>query len=97
MKRLLGIIKDSYKWLVETATSLAVNLIGLIKGLRKWSIMMIIIIIGVHFLTTGLLTGVEFVALIKGVAIAFMSSNAVEHVKDVFTKKDGKKEDMSED
>lgn len=96
MGKLLGIIKDSYKWLVSTLTSLAVNTISLIKGLRKWSIMMIIIVIGVYFLTKGLLTGVEFVALIKGVAIAFMSSNAVEHIKDVFTGK-GKKEDMSED
>lgn len=57
---------------------------------------MIIIIVGVVFLVNGMLTGVEFVALIKGVAIAFMSSNAIEHVKEVFTKSD-KKEDMSED
>jgi len=69
------------------------KLLGIIKGLRKWSIMMVIIAIGVVFLVNGMLTGVEFVALIKGVAIAFMSSNAVEHVKDVFAKK----EDMSED
>lgn len=70
------------------------KLVGIIKGLRKWTIMMIIIIIGVIFLVNGTLTGVEFVSLIKGIAIAFMSSNAVEHVKDMFTKK---KEDMSED
>lgn len=70
--------------------------LSIIKGLRKWSIMMIIIIVGVVFLVNGMLTGVEFVALIKGVAIAFMSSNAIEHVKEVFTKSD-KKEDMSED
>lgn len=70
------------------------KLIGTIKGLRKWSIMMIIITVGVIFLTKGLITGVEFVNLIKGVAIAFMSSNAIEHVKDAFSKK---KEDMSED
>lgn len=70
------------------------KLIGIIKGLRKWSIMIIIITIGVIFLVNGTLSGLEFVALIKGVAIAFMSSNAVEHIKDAFTKK---KEDMSED
>ena len=70
------------------------KLINIIKGLRKWSIMIIIIIVGIIFLTNGLLSGLEFVALIKGVAIAFMSSNAVEHVKDAFIKK---KEDMSED
>lgn len=71
------------------------NLFKFIKGFRKWSIMMIIIIIGVIFLMSGLLNGVEFVALIKGVAIAFMSSNAVEHVKDLFASE--KKEDMSKD
>lgn len=56
--------------------------------------MMVIIVIGVIFLVNGMLTGVEFVALIKGVAVAFMASNSVEHVKDVFNRK---KEDMSED
>lgn len=70
------------------------KLIGRIKGLRKWSIMILIITIGVFFLVKGTLTGVEFVALIKGVAIAFMSSNAVENIKEAFVKK---KEDMSED
>jgi len=68
--------------------------ISIIKGLRKWSIMMIIIVVGIVFLVNGLLSGIEFVALIKGVAIAFMSSNAIEHVKEALTKK---KEDMSED
>lgn len=70
------------------------KLISTIKGLRKWSVMMIILIIGVIFLVNGTLSGLEFVALIKGVAIAFMSSNAVEHIKNVFTKS---KEDMSQD
>ena len=71
------------------------KLINTIRGLRKWSVMMIILVVGIVFLSMGTLTGVEFVALIKGVAIAFMSSNAVEHIKEVFTKP--KKEDMSED
>lgn len=70
------------------------KLIGTIKGLRKWSIMMVIITVGVIFLVNGLISGIEFVALIKGTAVAFMTSNAVEHVKDAFIKK---KEDMSED
>jgi len=73
------------------------KLLSLIKGLRKWSIMMIIITVGIVFLVNGMLSGLEFVALIKGVAIAFMSSNAIEHVKDAFSKKEEPKEDMSED
>jgi ABC-type bacteriocin/lantibiotic exporter with double-glycine peptidase domain len=56
--------------------------------------MMIIIIIGVLFLSSGLLTGVEFVALVKGVGVAFMASNAVERTIEGVVKK---KEDMSED
>ena len=71
------------------------KLISTIKGLRKWTIMVLIIIVGIVFLVKGMISGLEFVALIKGVAIAFMSSNAIEHVKDAFTKP--KKEDMSED
>lgn len=73
------------------------KLTSFISGLRKWSIMFLILVIGIFFRIAELLTGAEFVVLIKGVAIAFMSSNALEHVKDMFTKKPNKKEDMSED
>lgn len=69
------------------------KILHVIRGLRKWSIMLLIVIVGVIFRTNDLLNGLEFVSLIKGVAIAFMSSNAVEHVKDMIT---GKK-DMSND
>ena len=65
-----------------------------IKGLRKWSIMMIVIIVGIIFRVTALISGLEFVGLIKGVAVAFMASNAIEHVREALVKK---KEDMSED
>lgn len=64
-----------------------------IKGLRKWSIMFLLVVTGIIFRVTDLLTGVEFVTLLKGTAIAFFSSNAVEHIKTVFKKK----KDMSED
>jgi hypothetical protein len=70
------------------------KILRIIRGLRKWSIMLLIIIVGIIFRVNDLLNGVEFVALIKGVAIAFMSSNAIEHAKDMIIKK---KEDMSED
>lgn len=71
------------------------KLIGTIKGLRKWSIMFLLVVVSIIFRMSGLLTGLEFVALLKGTAIAFFSSNAIEHVKSAFVKK--KKEDMSED
>ena len=70
------------------------KLTSFVKGMRKWSIMLLILVVGIIFRITELLTGVEFVALIKGVGVAFMASNAVEHAKDMII---GKKEDMSED
>jgi hypothetical protein len=53
-----------------------------------------LVVVGIVFRINGLLTGIEFVALLKGTAVAFFASNAVEHVKSVIKKK---KEDMSED
>ena len=75
--------------------SLFKKILSTIQGLRKWSIMFLLVVIGVTFRITDLLTGVEFVALLKGTAIAFFSSNAVEHIKSAVVAK--KKEDMSED
>lgn len=74
--------------------SLLNKVVSAIKGLRKWSIMFLLLLVAIVFRITDLLTGVEFVSLLKGTAIAFFSSNAVEHVKAAVTKK---KEDMSED
>lgn len=74
--------------------SLLKKIISTIQGLRKWSIMFLLVAIGVTFRVTDLLSGVEFVALLKGTAIAFFSSNAVEHIKSAVV---AKKEDMSED
>ena len=65
-----------------------------IRGLRKWSIMMIIIGIGILFRVYGLLNGVEFVSLIKGIGVAFMASNAIEHARYFIS---SKKHDEGED
>lgn len=73
------------------------KLTSFISGLRKWTVMVLILVVGIVFRITELLTGAEFVVLIKGVAIAFMSSNAVEHAKQIFAKTSDKKEDMSKD
>ena len=70
------------------------KVINTIKGLRKWSIMFLLVVVAITFRITELLTGVEFVALLKGTAIAFFSSNAVEHIKSAIV---AKKEDMSDD
>jgi hypothetical protein len=73
------------------------KVLRIITGLRKWTIMLLIVIVAIVFRVEDLINGLEFVSLIKGVAIAFMSSNAIEHAKDIILNKSSKKEDMSED
>lgn len=60
--------------------SLFTDFIQFINGFRKWSIMMILIIIGVSFRITGYLTGTEMVDLLRFTGVAFMSANSVEHI-----------------
>ena len=74
--------------------SLLKKIVSTIQGLRKWSIMFLLVVVAIVFRVTDLLTGIEFVSLLKGTAIAFFGSNAVEHVKSAIK---AKKEDMSED
>ena len=59
-----------------------------IQGLRKWSIMILLVTIAVVFRIKNLLSGVEMVDLLKATTIAFFSSNAIEHVKRLLTKKE---------
>lgn len=63
-----------------------------IRGLRKWSIMMIIILIGIYFRIEDYINGVEFVSLLKGIGVAFMASNAIEHARSFFSKEDKSKD-----
>jgi hypothetical protein len=64
-----------------------------IRGLRKWSIMVVIILIGIVFRVMGYVNGVEFVSLLKGIGVAFMASNAIEHARYFFKKEDKEGED----
>jgi len=68
------------------------KVVNTIKGLRKWSIMLLIIIVGVIFRIYNLVNGTEFVTLIVNSSIAFFGANIVEHIP-VFKKT----EDMSDD
>jgi hypothetical protein len=63
-----------------------------IRGLRKWSIMVIIIIIGIVFRVLDYVNGVEFVSLLKGIGVAFMASNAIEHAHYFLSGKSKKEE-----
>jgi len=59
-----------------------------IQGLRKWSIMIFLVLIAIVFRINNLLSGVEMVDLLKATTIAFFSSNAIEHMKRLLTKKE---------
>lgn len=58
----------------------AKNILSFLNGFRKFTVMCILIIIGVTFRLTGHLAGDEMVNLLSGAAVAFMSANGVEHV-----------------
>lgn len=57
-----------------------VELLDVIQGFRKFIIMLLLIVIGIVFRLENLLTGTDFVNLLQGTAVAFMASNAVEHI-----------------
>jgi predicted MFS family arabinose efflux permease len=56
------------------------DFISFINGFRKWSIMMILILIGIGFRLTNYLSGKEMVDLLSLTGVAFMSANSVEHI-----------------
>ena len=49
-------------------------------GFRKFTILIILIVVASVFRATGLIDGAEFVDLLKGVSIAFMGCNLGEYV-----------------
>lgn len=51
-----------------------------IQGFRKLIVMLMLIVVGVVFRLENLISGSDFVNLLQGTAVAFMASNAVEHV-----------------
>lgn len=50
-----------------------------VMGFRKFSVMLLLILIGVVFLVIGLLSGDNFVDLLSSTAIAFFGANVAEH------------------
>lgn len=56
--------------------------INFLNGFRKFTIMILLMMVGIIFRLTGHLTGEEMVNLLSGTAVAFMASNSVEHMKD---------------
>lgn len=49
-------------------------------GLRKTIVMFTLIVIGILFRLYGLLSGAEFVDLLKSTTLGFFSANMIEHL-----------------
>lgn len=58
-----------------------------ILGLRKFSIMIAILLVGIWFRLDNLIDGDGFVELLKVTGAAFMGSNMVEHITEAIKKK----------
>ena len=56
------------------------NIVSFLNGFRKFTVMLILIIIGVTFRLTGYLSGMEMVELLKNIGVAFMATNGIEHM-----------------
>lgn len=74
------------------------KIITALRGLRKWSILVITLMVSSILLCFHLVTGGQFVELNKAIIIAFMASNAVDFAKKaVMSKDDAPKEPPKED
>lgn len=56
------------------------HLIQFLNGFRKFSIMVLLIVVGVIFRVTDFISGAEFVDLLKATTVAFMATNGIEHM-----------------
>lgn len=60
-----------------------VAILDLLIGLRKFIVMLALVVSGIAFLINGKLTGREFVDLLQGTAVAFFAANGAEQISDV--------------
>lgn len=54
--------------------------IGLLNGFRKFTIMLLVIVVGIIFRLIDFVNGEEFVNLVQGTVIAYMAGNGIEHM-----------------
>jgi len=54
--------------------------LGVLNGFRKFTVMFLLIAIAITFRILDYINGAEFVNLLKGTAIAYMSFNGLEHM-----------------
>lgn len=56
------------------------NLVALLNGFRKFSVMMTLVMVAIIFRVYEFISGSEFVDLLKNTAVAYMSFNGLEHM-----------------
>lgn len=56
------------------------DFISVLSGFRKFSVIMLVILVGILFRVLDYISGAEFVDLLKNTTIAFMSFNGIEHM-----------------
>ena len=60
----------------------AKNILNFLNGFRKFTVMTMLILVGIIFRVAGYLTGAEFVSLLSDTAVAYMAFNGIEHMTD---------------
>jgi len=61
--------------------------IDFINGFRKWTVMILVLLVAVVFRIVDYVDGAQFVDLLKGTVIAFFTANVGEHVVNVIKEK----------
>lgn len=56
------------------------DVINFLNGFRKFSVMVLLMAIGVGFRLSGHISGQELVELLRYTVVAFMGTNALEHM-----------------
>lgn len=72
-------LKSAFKKLVRAGKTVFEYFYDALNGYRKWSLVAGVLMLGSAFLMQGLVTGAEWVDLAKGVVIAFVAGNGIEH------------------
>lgn len=72
-------------------TERAKDFLSILNGFRKLTVILLLLIVGITFRLVDLLSGKEFVELLSGTTIAYMTFNGMEHltgaIKDWLKKK----------
>ena len=56
------------------------NLLSFLNGFRKFTIMLLLMVVGISFRISEHISGAEMVDLLKFTVIAFFSANGLEHM-----------------